>query len=173
MKVSAAQRLRASEALKNWHRKKRPLLPKCGAKTRLGHACGIIAMKNGRCWRHGGRTGKGKTWHKPVWPNDGPAAERKLSRKLADQQKDAKKRSLRLETMSSDERVRHEAWQRSHRPGSASTRANRRSEREQNAYFAATIAAEPEPDPLSFALQAEIDALERRLAAIDVVNIFD
>lgn len=31
-------------------------LPKCGARTRVGKRCQQIAMKNGRCYLHGGKS---------------------------------------------------------------------------------------------------------------------
>ena len=36
-------------------------LPRCGAKTRAGHACRQPAMKNGRCRFHGGKSTGPKT----------------------------------------------------------------------------------------------------------------
>lgn len=173
MIVTTRHRMQAREALLNWHRKTRPIVPKCGAKTRAGHACGIIALKNGKCWRHGGRTGKGDNWHRLRWPKDGPAAELKLQRKLAVREKTAKERAARLAAMTPEERERHEVWQRTHRPGTAAAREAKRREREQSAEIAAVVAKERSPDPASIELQMEIEALERRLAAVAAVNIFD
>ncbi len=174
MIVTPRHRLQAREALRNWHRRTRPLVPKCGAKTRAGHACGIIALANGKCWRHGGRTGKGDNWHKLRWPNDGPAAETKLAKKLAVRGRVAKEREARISKMPPEELERHQAWQRAHRPGSAAARARKRRERIQNAEISAVIAADDRlADPASIELQQEIDALERRLAVVAAVNIFD
>ncbi len=175
MIVTTRHRMQAREALINWHRKTRPLVPKCGAKTRAGHPCGIIALKNGRCWRHGGRTGKGYNWHRLRWPKDGPAAELKLQRKLAVREKTAKERAARIAAMTPEERERHESWQRTHRSGPPAARAEKRRQREQNADIAAVVAKERLPVPASIELQIEIDALERRLAAVAGanINIFD
>ena len=77
-------RLTASEALKNWHRRQKPLAKKCGAKRkRDGEPCQLTALKNGRCAYHGGRTPKGDAWHKIRYPNGkAPNAEAKLRRKF-------------------------------------------------------------------------------------------
>lgn len=36
-------------------------IPKCGARTRQGKACGHMAMKNGRCRFHGGKSAGPRT----------------------------------------------------------------------------------------------------------------
>ena len=41
-------------------------IPRCGAKTRVGHSCGRYAMKNGRCRLHGGLSTGAKNPHRPI-----------------------------------------------------------------------------------------------------------
>lgn len=89
-------------------------------------------MANGRCRLHGGATQRGDDWHRPRWPDrNTPDATAKLGRKLADQQKAAKRKQRRLAAMSPEERAAHDAWQHSHRSGSAKRRAALREERRQ------------------------------------------
>ncbi|WP_313606309.1 hypothetical protein [Rhizobium sp.] len=175
MVVSAQKRMQAREAILRWHRELRAIAPKCGAKRKHdGEPCQQLALSNGRCHYHGGRTGSGKDWHKTKWPKgQAPDAEEKLTRKLRDQANAVRAREKRIAAMTPEERERHEGWQRTHSPGPAAARAEKRREREQNADIAALVAKERSPDPASIELQMEIDALERRLAAVAVVNIFD
>ncbi|TCM54944.1 hypothetical protein C8J36_104136 [Rhizobium sp. PP-F2F-G48] len=175
MVTSTQNRMQARAAILRWHRKLRATRPRCGAKRKHdGEPCQQIAMGNGRCHYHGGRTGSGKDWHKTKWPNSKETdAEGKLARKLHDQAKAAKARAKRLATMTPEQRTTHEAWQQSHRPGPAAARVVKRREREQSAYIAAVFAKERLPDPASVELQLEIEALERRLTAVAAVNIFD
>ena len=39
---------------------------RCGAKTRAGHPCGRLAMPNGRCDMHGGKSTGAKNPHRPL-----------------------------------------------------------------------------------------------------------
>jgi len=41
-------------------------IPRCGAKTRVGHPCERYAMKNGRCRLHGGLSIGAKNPHRPI-----------------------------------------------------------------------------------------------------------
>ena len=40
----------------NWLGQPHEDIPRCGAKTRSGGACGHYSMKNGRCRYHGGKS---------------------------------------------------------------------------------------------------------------------
>jgi hypothetical protein len=95
-----------------------------------GGTCQQLAMENGRCAYHGGRTPRGKDWHRPLWPNDGPRAIEKLNRKLKDRDRAAKKRAKRLAAMSPEELAAHQEWQRTHKPGPPGPRARARAERQ-------------------------------------------
>lgn len=159
---------RSGAAFRDWHRKVRRTLPRCGALARsTGEPCRQIGMENGRCYVHGGRTPKGDDWHKPRWP-DGNAAsfEEKLNRKLVDRERAAKRRAARLAAMTADERARHEEWQRTHKASSAPKRAKARANRQAAAAIRAALldADQPRPvDQVAKELQRKIDALERRL----------
>lgn len=167
--MSVDQRQRAREAFRRWHRVTRPKLPKCGARSRVtGEPCRQVAMANGRCHWHGGRTPKGDAWHKPRWPNgDRPDWNDKLNRKLHDHDRAAKKRAARLAKMSPEEREQHDAWQKAHRPGKASNRARTVAERKQAAELQASIAEPPPVSPEASRLQRQIEELERQRAELE------
>jgi hypothetical protein len=141
MTVSAERREQARKALRRWQRVTRPTLPKCGAKRKKdGNPCEQVAMENGRCAWHGGRTPSGDRWHKVRWPNAaGAEAEQKLNRKLRDHQRAAKRRALRLEQMTPEERATHLQWQKTHQPGSQKARTAERIRRKQAADARALI----------------------------------
>lgn len=122
-------------------------------------------MENGRCAYHGGRTPKGKDWHKTRWPNrDAPDAMQKLDRKLKDRQRDEKARKKRLAIMTPEERERHEHWQRTHRPGPPAERARLRADRKQAADARKRLAElEREPTPAN----PEAEAIARRIAELE------
>ncbi|TIP24260.1 MAG: hypothetical protein E5X67_29890 [Mesorhizobium sp.] len=128
---SSAQIAVARAAIIKWNRT-RHLQPKCGAARKRDYEpCQNLAMSNGRCHKHGGKTPKGDNWHRPLWPHrDAPGANAKLNRKLNDLQRAAAKRQKRLKRMSSEERATHEQWQKAHRPGSAKARAREKRERQ-------------------------------------------
>lgn len=152
----------------------RHLRTKCGARRkRDGEPCETPAMANGRCWQHGGTTPRGDNWHRTKWPDPkGSNPTRKLARKLRDANRAAKARAKRLATMTPEERVKHDRWHRSHRPGSAAERARLRLERAQAADVRKRMmATDDRPvSPELVAVRAELDALERKLATIDAVK---
>lgn len=166
--ISTRHRVQARQAITRWHRTLRPLRPRCGAKRKYdGQPCQQIAMANGRCSYHGGRTPKRDGWHKPRWPNgDVPDAERKLARKLGDLEKLAAKRLAKLAAMSPGERARYEEWRQSHRPGSGASRAAARRAQVQVAETAALLAAPPAVDPAAEAVARAIEELEHSAEAI-------
>lgn len=127
---SAAQIAVGRAAIIKWNRT-RHLHPKCeAARKRDYEPCQNLAMANGRCHKHGGKTPKGDNWHRPLWPHrDAPGANTKLNRKLNDLQRAAAKREKRKKRMSAEERAAHEQWQRTHKPGPAAARARTRRER--------------------------------------------
>ncbi|QPC90008.1 hypothetical protein [Mesorhizobium sp. INR15] len=158
---SAAQRLVAVAALRDWNAK-RPILPKCGAKRKHdGGVCRQVALANGRCAWHGGRTPKKDKWHQPRWPNaDAPDVAKKLHRKIADLDRAKTKRAARVAKMSDEQRERHEAWHRARQPGAAALRQQAREQRKAAASVRAILSA-PRPPA-----DAETVALERQIAAL-------
>ncbi|OBQ77406.1 HGGxSTG domain-containing protein [Mesorhizobium sp. WSM3873] len=156
---SAEQIAVGRAAIMKWNRI-RHLQPKCGAtRKRDGEPCQNLAMENGRCRFHGGKTGKGANWHKPVWPHrDAPDAETKLNKKLATLQRAASKRAKRVAAMTPEERAAYETWKRSHKPGPAATRARARRERQEVQQVREILSARP-PAKAANADVAELDTL--------------
>ena len=110
----------------------RAAMPRCGAKRkRDGEPCTQIALENGRCRFHGGRTPKGAQWHKIRMPAKGEVrGVEKFEAKLAAKEKREARRRPKLAAMNEEKRARHERWQQAHAPGSPSQRAHRRQQRE-------------------------------------------
>lgn len=166
---SSAQIAVGRAAIIKWNRT-RHMQPKCGAaRKRDGEPCQNLAMANGRCPRHGGKTPKGDNWHRPLWPHrDAPAANVKLNKKLNDLQRAAAKRQKRLKRMSPEERAAHEQWQRDHKPGSATERERRREYRRQAKETRLLLSTVPPPaSPKAQALQSEIDELKAELLKLE------
>ncbi|MCO5139948.1 MULTISPECIES: hypothetical protein [unclassified Shinella] len=151
-------------------------LPKCGARAKTtGEPCRQIAMANGRCYCHGGKTPSENEWHRTQWPKrSAPDAEQKLGRKLKAAEKASKKRARRLAEMTSEERQRHEEWHRTHRPGPSSARAAARDRRQRAREAAASFSqgVQRTPDPEIERIQRQIDELERQLVSRQA-SIFD
>ncbi|MFI3905403.1 hypothetical protein [Ochrobactrum sp. S1502_03] len=158
------QRVQAREALTDWHKKVKPIVPKCGAKTRAGGTCQEVGMANGRCWRHGGKTGKGVNWHKPIWPSGSSDAEKKLCRKLSERAKEAKARQARLDAMTPDEYERYQKWQKSHTPGDPKVRAAFRETKRKSDEIRKILSKERPVSPEAEEIQSAIDALQKRIA---------
>jgi hypothetical protein len=130
---SATFRAIGRAAITAWNAK-RPDLPKCGAKVKsTSEPCQQLAMENGRCAWHGGKTGRGSAYHLPQWPaKSSRNAVAKMNRKLRDRERQARKLAKRLAAMAPEERQRYEEWQKTHRPGPAGQRAAGRARRKQN-----------------------------------------
>lgn len=145
---------------------KRDSLPKCGAiRKQTGEPCKQLALANGRCYLHGGRTPKGDAWHKPVWPNsDAPNATEKLNRKLDARDAAARRRKRELAKLTPEEREAHERWQRTHKPGSAAERARLRRQRKAAVEMRAR-SDRPKPPP-----SAEREALDQRIAELEALR---
>lgn len=167
-KEKKGKSLRRSEngrrAISIFNTQMRATAPLCGAKAKsTGQPCRRLAMANGRCDIHGGRTPKGDGWHKPRWPNRGaPDGNEKLQRKLADLDRARRLREKRLAEMSAGERAEYANWQKSHAPGSASERRVDRLRRRQNAEMRKILEITP-PAPASL----ELERLERLIARLE------
>ncbi|MBY5734045.1 hypothetical protein HFO26_27745 [Rhizobium leguminosarum] len=167
---SARFRSIGSEAIKAFHAI-RHTLPKCTAIAKVSsERCGNLAMPNGKCWCHGGRTPSGDGWHRPVWPNDGPGGERKLNRKLAAIQRNAKRRERKLAKATAEERQKYEGWHKAHQPGSKAERVRKRKERQDAAAFKTSIGTprKPTSDPELKELETSLAAARRRAAALEI-----
>jgi hypothetical protein len=74
-------------------------------------------LENGKCRLHGGRTPKGRNWHRLALPaGSSPAAVKKLERKLRDHERRRKQREARLDAMPREDRERYRAWLSAHHP---------------------------------------------------------
>lgn len=174
--TSAAGRAQARAAITDWNRRKWGLVAKCGAHARsTGEPCRQLAMENGRCAYHGGKTPRGDQWHKRQWPKASGAdqGERKLRRKLAVIERAEKKRQTRLAEMTGTERKRYRKWLASHRPGKASdrlvARRNRSMTVELNALLREGNAPDASPlDEIRAQLQQKIIDAEKQLRSIDI-----
>ncbi|UVK45678.1 hypothetical protein BPNPMPFG_001235 [Mesorhizobium sp. AR07] len=139
--------------------------PRCGALARTtGEPCKNPAKEgHARCRLHGSGTPKGENWHKPVWPaRNSRNAPAKLNRKLNDLQRAAAKRQKRVKRMTPDEREAYAQWQRTHKPGSAADREQRRRDIRQSKEWRERMAAPPAA-PKDQELQTLLDELKAEL----------
>lgn len=128
---STQWRMISREAIRKWNAQ-RATLPKCGARRkRDGEPCQQLAKENGRCFFHGGRTGKGAKFHVHILPNgDAPDFEAKLHRKLRQIERDKKTQAKRRAEMGPEQLEAHQKWHETHQPGSAAARARNRQDRQ-------------------------------------------
>jgi hypothetical protein len=157
-------------AIKAWNAT-RADLPKCGATAKsTGEPCKQVAMKNGRCAWHGGKSPRGKGYGHPQWPSkSSPNAIEKMNRKLRDRERQARKRARRLAGMSTEERRRYEEHRRAHKPGPPGPRAAERARRAQNKATREQLAQMGKPSAPSAEVQAldeAIEALQRKLEGL-------
>jgi hypothetical protein len=148
--------------LGRYNREIRALKPRCGAKRKsTGDPCRQIAMSNGRCYLHGGRTPKGPEFHVRQWP-DGAAKnwQKKLDRKLRQIDRDNRDQAKRRREMTAEDLERHKAWHRDHQPGPAINREMRRRDRQAAAEFKRTMEQERPEAPEVLALRAKAEAIE-------------
>ncbi len=142
----------------------RPYAPKCGAKAKsTGEPCRRVAMANGRCSLHGGRTPKGSNWHKPRWPKNNEA---KLRRKIRDIERARRQREARLVHMTEDERAAYEKWHEARRPGPAARRQAERQRRQQNSELRERLNS-----PMLTPISAELIELEKLIAKLEAEKI--
>lgn len=147
-------------------------MPRCAAIAKsTGEPCKRMALENGRCEFHGGRTPKGQQWHRLQLPGVG-GSERKFDQKLATQARKQKARAAQIAAMSGEERDALDAWRRSHRPGGAGERESRRQDLEARKLLEASA---PAGGPSATdSLRPLIEALKERrdeLAVALVVEI--
>lgn len=154
--------------------------PKCGAQNRTSEGtCQNPALANGRCRLHGGRTPKGRDWHKVQLTNPGNSIE-VLHKKEAAVKRRRDRQAKRRAAMTPGQLAAHEAWHAAHRPGAPLERLQRRAAKEaremlQNRPSAPEVA--PETAEELEALQRAIARLEEQARALrpddDPYSIFD
>lgn len=153
--------------------------PLCGAARRYdGEPCTQVAMKNGRCYYHGGATPKGDGWHRPTWPNGkAPDAVHRADQKTYKMEREQRKRALRVKNMTAQERAKHDKWHKEHPPGSAKKRRADRAQRERDLEARKLLAKTDQrprqmsPEEKRFA--DEIAELERRKRQLERGSVFD
>jgi hypothetical protein len=164
-------RRKADAALAQYNAR-RPFLLKCGARRkRDGEPCQNLALGNGRCRCHGGRTPSGDGWHRPVWPNgEAPDAEIRLYRKLQNLERAARSRAARLQRMSDGQRKQHEEWHKARPATSAAERAEikrmKQSAKMARKLFANGASGAAVADPEYLALVDRIAELRAELVAL-------
>ncbi|MFD1982583.1 HGGxSTG domain-containing protein [Mesorhizobium newzealandense] len=156
---SAAQIAVGRASIMRWN-SIRHLQPRCGAaRKRDGEPCQNLAMGNGRCRCHGGRTPKGDGYHLPVWPDGkAPGAMTKLNKKLNALDRAAAKRAKRIAAFTPEQRQRYDAWRRTHKPGPAAVRDRAKAERQQAASVRKML-SESRPETAPSDEQAELERL--------------
>ncbi len=148
---------------------------RCGAaRRRDGEPCINPAMANGRCAIHGGKTPRGDQWHVlQAVDCSTPKGVAKFNAKLRQQKKYAEKRAARLAAMTPEQRARHEAWHRTHKPGSGGVRRAEGIRARNDAEIRILLAGEApcRPDsPEKTRLLAERAAVLAELARLEARN---
>lgn len=142
--------------------------PRCGARKKsTGEPCGNWPMENGRCRLHGGRSPKGKEWHRlqPSSSNDVGRASAKIqtvTRRL-------RRRQKKQAAMTPDELAAHQRWHAAHQPGDPAAREARRRRiahaQAARASIEAGLSKAKVANSRIAALDAELAELQRQLDA--------
>jgi hypothetical protein len=170
--ITPAQRAALLDNLSMAHEAQRTR-PRCGAQRRSADGtCRNLALANGRCRLHGGRTPKGTDWHKVQLANPGRSIER-LVEKEAEVEARRARQEARRAAMSPEERAAHDAWHRARRPGSPGERQKARDARAAKEWLQETLgramSASPPPGEAS-ALSEAIRALEEAQRALGAAS---
>jgi hypothetical protein len=150
--------------------------PRCGAKRKRagGEPCQNPAMKNGRCYIHGGKTPSGRQWHVVQYPDcSTPTGEAKFNSKLRNLKRRADKRAARLATMTKEELAKHTAWHRTRSPGAAGPRRAARERRRQDAESRVLLTVGPPQrvsSPEAARIEAALCAARSKLATLEARN---
>lgn len=146
--------------------------PRCGARRkRDGAPCCRPAMKNGRCYLHGGKTPSGRQWHVVQFPDcSTPAGEAKFNRKLRDRERIARKRAAWIAAMTPERRAKYDAWHRTHAPGAKAARKTERERRRQSVRARLLLnggASRATSDPKLVLIEATLVELRAELARLE------
>lgn len=177
---SAAWKRIASQALKDFHAKKH-LLPRCGAHARTsGEPCKQIALENGRCHWHGGKSPSGPEQNRRQLRAKKPSRQTKsdwpkAAAKVERWNREDKDRKRRLVLMTQDEFVHY--FRRTHARQDQAFRKIVDSEMTRRGLSRSNImgtamtapmatARPPAPNPELEAIEAQIAALQARLAEL-------
>jgi len=161
---NAAQREHARRAITEYNRKVRPFLTLCGAQCRgqPGKFCQRIPVKGReRCELHGGKTPRGKEWHRQQRPDGSKKSDEwRAMNKLKTIEIRRKELAARLAAMTEEEREAYDRYSRAARPGTPAERADRQRNRKLKKEWANALDYRPPMSPEAQQIQDEIDRLE-------------
>lgn len=160
---NAAQREHARRAITHWNKEVRPFLQLCGAQCRgqPGKFCQRIPVKGReRCELHGGKTPRGKEWHRKQRPDGSRKSDEwRAMNKLKTMEIRRKELIARLAAMTEEEREIYEKYSRAARPGSPAEREDRKSARQLKKEWANIFDEQRPMSPETRVIQDEIDRL--------------
>lgn len=161
---NAAQREHARRAITEYNRKIRPFLQLCGAQCRgqPGKFCQRIPVKGReRCELHGGKTPRGKEWHRKQRPDGSRKSDEwRAMNKLRTAEIRRKELIARLAAMTEEEREAYDRYSRAARPGTLAEREDRNRARQLKKEWANGLNEQRPMSPEARAIQDEIDRLE-------------
>lgn len=164
------QRQKARQTITEYNRKVRPFLTLCGAQCRgqPGKFCQRIPVKGReRCELHGGKTPRGKEWHRQQRPDGSRKSDEwRAVNKLKTIEIRRKELAARLAAMTEEEREAYERYSRAARPGTLAEREDRKRNRRLKKEWANGAG---DPPPLSTEaqeIQDQIDRLEAFLISL-------
>jgi hypothetical protein len=160
---NAAQREHARRAITEYNRKVRPFLQLCGAQCRgqPGKFCARIPVKGReRCELHGGKTPRGKEWHRKRWPDGSKKSDEwRAMNKLKTMEIRRKELIARLAAMTDEERQAYDRYSRAARPGTPAEREGHKRARQLKKEWANVFDQQRPMSPEARAIQDEIDRL--------------
>lgn len=160
---NAAQREHARRAITHWNKEVRPFLQLCGAQCRgqLGKFCQRIPVKGReRCELHGGKTPRGKEWHRKQRPDGSRKSDEwRAMNKLRTAEIRRKELIARLAAMNEEEREAYDRYSRAARPGTPAERADRQRNRKLKKEWENVFDEQRPMSPEARVIQDEIDRL--------------
>jgi hypothetical protein len=163
------QRQKARQTIAEYNRKVRPFITLCGAQCRgqPGKFCQRIPVKGrDRCELHGGKTPRGKEWHRQQRPDGSRKSDEwRAMNKLKTIEIRRKELAARLAAMTEEEREAYERYSRAARPGTLAEREDRKRNRRLKKEWA-NGAGDPPLSPEAQEIQNRIDRLEAFLRSL-------
>lgn len=158
-----AQREKARRTITEYNRKVRPFLQLCGAQCRgqPGKFCQRIPVKGRkRCELHGGKTPRGKEWHRKQRPDGSRKSDEwRVMNKLRTAEIRRKELIARLAAMNEEERETYDRYSRAARPGTPAERADRQRNRKLKKEWENVFDEQRPMSPEARVIQDEIDRL--------------
>lgn len=157
------QRQKARQTITHWNKEVRPFLQLCGAQCRgqPGKFCQRIPVKGReRCELHGGKTPRGKEWHRKQRPDGSRKSDEwRAMNKLRTAEIRRKELIARLAAMTEEEREAYDRYSRAARPGTPAEREGRKRARQLKKEWANVFDEQRPMSPEARAIQDEIDRL--------------